>query len=256
MRKSKVLEKLRAGKTATCFKTNFTEARIVEMIGLAGFDCVWTCYEHCGNDLAAIERQIYAAKATDMDIVVRVSKGSYSDFIRPLEMDATGIMVPHLMSAEEAAFVSRMTKFHPIGRRPADGGNSDGGFLFFPPSKYMEESNKEKFVICQIEDPEAMDQIEEIAQVDGYDMLFFGPGDYSHALGIPGQFTNEKVMSAWKKMAEVALKYGKLTGTVASPDNIVQLHEWGYRFLNMSSDVGILHTHLPKMLSVFDKINK
>ena len=253
MRKSKVLEKLRAGKTATCFKTNFTEARIVEMIGLAGFDCAWTCYEHCGNDLAAIERQIYAAKATDTDIVVRVSKGSYSDFIRPLEMDATGIMVPHLMSVEEAEFVSRTTKFHPIGRRPADGGNSDGGFLFNS-EDYMQRSNSEKFVICQIEDPEAMENIEEIAAVKGYDMLFFGPGDYSHALGIPGQFKNEKVLGAWKKMAEVALKHGKLTGTVASPDNVAQLHEWGYRFLNMSSDVGALYNYLPKMLQAFDKI--
>ena len=255
MRKSKVLEKLRAGEVAKCFKTNFTEARIVEMVGLAGFDCVWTCYEHCGNDLAAIERQIYAAKATDMDIVVRVSKGSYSDFIRPLEMDATGIMVPHVMTAEEARDVAWKTKFHPIGRRPADGGNSDGGFLF-QKDNYMEDSNKEKFVICQIEDPEAMDQLDEIAQVKGIDMLFFGPGDFSHALGIPGQITNEKVMDAWKKTADACKKYGKLAGTVANPDTIVQLYEWGYRFLNMSSDVGALYTYLPQMLQVFDKIEK
>ena len=255
MRKSKVLEKMRAGKTATCFKTNFTEARIVEMVGLAGFDCVWTCYEHCGNDLAAIERQIYAAKATDMDIVVRVSKGSYSDFIRPLEMDATGIMVPHLMSAEEAREVAWRTKFHPVGRRPADGGNSDGGFLFYPTSKYMEDSNNEKFVICQIEDPEAMEELDEIAQVKGIDMLFFGPGDFSHALGIPGQISNEKVLEAWEKVAIACKKHGKLAGTVANPNNVVQLHEWGYRFLNMSSDVGALYNYLPQMLAVFDKIN-
>ena len=254
MRKSKVLAKLRAGETATCFKTNFTEARIVEMIGLAGFDCVWTCYEHCGNDLAAIERQIYAAKATDMDIVVRVSKGSYSDFIRPLEMDATGIMVPHVMSAAEARDIAWKTKFHPVGRRPADGGNADGGFLFHPASKYMEDSNNEKFVICQIEDPEAMEELDEIAQVKGLDMLFFGPGDYSHALGVPGQMKNEKVLEAWKKVADVCKKYNVLAGTVANPDNIEQLHEWGYRFLNMSSDVGVLYNNIPKMLSVFDKI--
>ncbi len=254
MRKSKVLEKLRAGQVATCFKTNFSEARVVEMIGLAGFDCVWTCYEHVGNDLAAVERQIYAAKATDTDIVVRVSKGSYSDFIRPFELDATGIMVPHVMSAEEARDVAWKTKFHPVGRRPADGGNADGGFLFYPQAKYMEDSNREKFVICQIEDPEAMEELDEIASVEGIDMLFFGPGDYSHALGIPGQFSDERVRSAWKKVADKCREHNKFAGTVASPGNIEELHDWGYRFLNMSSDVGILHTHIPKMLEVFDKI--
>ncbi|MFO7611253.1 MAG: aldolase/citrate lyase family protein [Clostridia bacterium] len=254
MRKSKVLEKLRAGEVATCFKTNFTDARIVEMIGLAGFDCVWTCYEHCGNDLAAIERQIYAAKATNMDIVVRVSKGSYSDFIRPLELDATGIMVPHLMSADEARDVAWKTKFHPMGRRPADGGNADGGFLFYPVDRYMADSNHEKFVICQIEDPEAMDQLDEIAQVEGIDMLFFGPGDFSHALGIPGQMKDERVLDAWKRTGEACRKYGKFAGTVASPGNVEQLHDWGYNFLNMSSDVGALYSYLPQMLKAFDAV--
>lgn len=254
MRNSIVLEKLRAGKVATCFKTNFAEPRIVEMIGLAGFDCVWTGYEHCGNDLAAIERQIYAAKSTGIDIVVRVSKGSYSDFIRPLELDATGIMIPHLMSLEEAKDIVWKTKFHPVGRRPADGGNSDGGFLFHPAEKYMSDSNNQKFIICQIEDPEVMDQVEDIAQLEGIDMLFFGPGDFSHALGIPGQLNNVKVQEAWKKTAEICVKYGKLAGTVATPDNVEQLHGWGYRFLNMSSDVGALYNYLPKMLKAFDKI--
>lgn len=254
MRKSKVLEKLRAGQVATCFKTNFTEARIVEMIGLAGFDCIWTGYEHVGNDLAAIERQIYAAKATGTDIVVRVSKGSYSDLIRPFELDASGIMVPHVMSVEEARDIVWKTRFHPVGRRPADGGNADAGFLFHPSSRYMEDSNNEKFVICQIEDPEAMEQLDEIAAVEGIDMLFFGPGDYSHALGIPGQFSDRRVRSAWKKVAEKCEEHGKFAGTVANPDNVAELHSWGYRFLNMLSDVGILHKHIPEMLKAFDKI--
>lgn len=254
MRNSKVLEKLRAGEVATCFKTNFSDARVVEMVGLAGFDCVWTCYEHVGNDLSVIENQIYAAKATNMDILVRVSKGSYSDFIRPLELDATGIMVPHLMSAEEGRDVVWKTRFHPLGRRPIDGGNSDSGFLFNSKPEYMAHSNKEKFVICQIEDPEAMDELDEIACIEGIDMLFFGPSDYSHALGITGQFSHEKVRSAWKEVAHKCKQHGKFAGTVADPDNIEELYEWGYRFLNMSSDVDIFQTHLPKMLKVFDKI--
>ncbi len=254
MRESNIIKKLKNDEVATCFKTNFREPRIVDMIGYAGFDSVWTCMEHVGNDLRDIESQIYAAKSHNMDTVVRVAKGSYSDYIRPFEMDATAIMIPHLMSLEEAKYIEYYTKFFPIGRRPADGGNADGNYCGISGTDYLEVSNREKLVICQIEDPEPMDQIEEIAQVKGIDMLFFGPGDYSHSIGKFGQMDHEDVLGPWKKVAEVCKKYGKFAGTVANPNNIEMLHDWGYRFLNMSSDVGGLRAYLADMIKVYDKI--
>ncbi|MBN2853835.1 MAG: aldolase [Clostridia bacterium] len=254
MRESVILKKLKNDEVATCFKTNFREPRIVDMIGYAGFDSVWTCMEHVGNDLRDIESQIYAAKSHGMDSVVRVPKGSYSDYIRPFEMDASAIMIPHLMSLEEAKQIVYYTKFHPIGRRPADGGNADGNFCAYSGVNYLETSNREKIVICQIEDPEPMEQIEEIAQLDGIDMLFFGPGDYSHSIGKFGQMNDKDVLEPWERMAAVCKKYGKFAGTVATPDNIEMLHSWGYRFLNMSSDVGGLLQYLAKMIKAFDKV--
>jgi len=254
MRDSIIRKKLEKDEVATCFKTNFREPRIVDMIGHAGFDSVWTCMEHCGTDYGDIEKQIYAAKAHDMDCVVRVAKGSYSDYIRPFEMDASAIMIPHLMSLEEAKQIVYYTKFNPIGRRPADGGNADGDFTAYSGLEYLKKSNREKLVICQIEDPEPMNQIEEIAQLEGIDMLFFGPGDYSHSIGKFGQMTDPDVLEPWKKVAEVCRKYGKFAGTVANPNNIEMLHDWGYRFLNMSSDVGGLKGYLSQMIKVYDKI--
>ena len=256
MKISNILKKLEKDEVATCFKTNFREPRIVDMIGYAGFDAVWTCMEHCGNDLRDIEAQIYAAKAHDMDCVVRVPKGSYSDYIRPFEMDAAAIMIPHLMSLEEAKYIVNFTKFNPIGRRPVDGGNADGGYLSYSGLKYLETSNREKLVICQIEDPEPMNEIEEIAKLDGIDMIFFGPGDYSHAIGKFGQMNDPEVLEAWEKVAKVCKKYGKYSGTVANPNNVEQLYDWGYRFLNMSSDVGALRGYLADTIKAFDKVKK
>ncbi len=60
--------------------------------------------------------------------MVRVARGSYSDHVKPLELDAAGIMVPHIMSLADARRVVSMTRFHPIGRRPVDGGNADGSY--------------------------------------------------------------------------------------------------------------------------------
>lgn len=240
LRPSRMLRKWRAGKPAFSTKTNFGDPRIIELIGLIGFDCIWLCMEHVPADWLTIDNQIRAAKVHGMDTLVRVAKGCYSDTIRPLEADATGVMVPHLMSAEEARQVVRTTRFQPLGRRPVDGGNTDGAFCLLSPADYMAAANRERFVICQIEDPEPMEQIDEIAAVEGIDMLFFGPGDFSHGIGKPGQYGAPEVVAARRRMVAACQRHGRLAGTVASVDSVPELLAEGFLFLNVGSDVGLL----------------
>src|SRR5690554_6069929 len=128
MRRSRVLEKLRSGEVASCFKINLSDPKVSEIATLAGFDCVWLDQEHIGQDWSILASGIWAAKAYNSDVMVRVPRGSYSDYIRPLEMDATGILVPHIMNLEDARKVIKMVRFHPLGRRPVDGGNADGAY--------------------------------------------------------------------------------------------------------------------------------
>ena len=240
MRPSRVLRKLRAGRPAFSTKTNFGDPRLVELIGLIGFDCVWLCMEHVPADWLTIDNQVRAANLHGMDSLVRVAKGCYSDYIRPLEANATGIMVPHLMSAAEARQVVRMTRFHPLGRRPVDGGNTDGAFCLLPPGEYMEAANRERFVICQIEDPEPLAELDEIAATEGIDMLFFGPGDFSHGIGKPGQYADPEVVGARRRLVEACRRHGRIAGTVASVETVPQLLDEGFLFLNVGSDVGLL----------------
>jgi 4-hydroxy-2-oxoheptanedioate aldolase len=240
MRRSRVLSKLRAGETAISYKTNLADARSVEIAARAGFDCVWTCMEHVGNDLSAIEQQVWAAKAYDCDLMVRVARGSYSDYVRPLELDAAGIMVPHVMSPEDAAAVVRMTRFHPVGRRPVDGGNADGAYCAIELVEYLRQANEQRFVTLQIEDPEPLEKLDEIAAVEGYDVLFFGPGDFSHGIGVPGQWEHPGVLEARKRVVEAALQHGKFAGTVATLDTVEEIMEMGYRFVNIGADVTCL----------------
>ena len=237
MRPSKVLAKLRAGEVVNCFKINLDSSRVAEIAALAGFDCIWTCMEHVPNDYALIERQINAAKCYDTDVLVRVPRGSYSDYIRPLELDASGIMVPHIMSAEDARNVARMTRFHPIGRRPVDGGNADGQYCRIDYCDYLKQANEQRFVIIQIEDPEPLEELDEIAQVKGIDMLFFGPGDFSQGIGAPGQWDHPRLTEARKMVAQAAAKHGKFAGTMGAPEKIKDLTAMGYQFLNFGSDV-------------------
>jgi 4-hydroxy-2-oxoheptanedioate aldolase len=254
MRPSRVLKKLRAGKVAGCVKLNLADPRVAEIAALCGVDCVWLDQEHIGIDHRDLENQIRAAKIHDVDAMVRVSRGSYSDLIRPLEMDAAGIMVPHMMSLDDARRVVWQTRFHPVGRRPVDGGNADGAYCMISPQEYFFQANRERFVIVQIEDPEPMQDLEQIAQVEGIDMLFFGPADFSQGIGDPNNFGNPRIAETRRQIAEVALRYGKFAGTVASFETLAETVAMGYRFVNVGADVIALGELFRRVTQAFAEI--
>jgi 4-hydroxy-2-oxoheptanedioate aldolase len=214
LRPNRILEKLRRDEVVSCIKLNLADPRVVEIAALSGFNSVWLDAEHVPNSIRDLEQGVRAAQAYGIDAIVRVPRGSYSDTVRPLEMDAAGIMVPHVMSPQDATDIVRVTRFHPLGKRPLDGGNADGAYCKVDLKTYIEHANTQKLVIAQIEDPEAVDTLDEIAQVGGIDMLFFGPGDYSHALGIPGNFDDPRIAEARQRVAEAATRHGKFAGTV------------------------------------------
>ena len=248
-----MLRKLRAGQVVSCVKTNLVDGRVAEIAGIVGFDCFWTCMEHIPTDWSAIEQQIWAAKAHDMDVMVRVARGSYSDYIRPLEIDAAGIMVPHVMSAEDARAVVRMTRFQPIGRRPIDGGNADGAFCQIDIEEYIRQANEQRFIVLQMEDPEPFEELDAIAAVEGYDMLLFGPGDFSHGIGVVGQMDDPRVVEARQRVAQVAAAHGKFAGIPASVEQIPDLVEMGYQFFNLAADVLSIGTHWSQVIEQFHK---
>ena len=241
MRKSRVLRVMRDGGVAVCAKLNLSDPRGAEIAAMCGFDCIWIDMEHVPTDWSAIENCVRAAKIYDCDTLTRVAtKGCYSDYIRPLEADSTGIMVPHLMSLEEAKKVVYYTKFHPIGRRPLDGGNSDGKFCSVNEFEYLKVANEERFTIVQIEDPEPLAELEEICKLPGLDMIFFGPADFSQGCGTPNDFTNPKINETKALIAKTARKYGKFAGTVGGAGNFAQLVDMGFQFINVVADVTTL----------------
>jgi len=250
MRPSRVLRKMRAGEVVCCSKLNLCDPRATEIAAMCGYDCLWLCMEHVPSTLAQVENQVRAAKMYDVDAMVRVRRGSYSDLIHPLEMDASGIMVPHVMSAADAAQVARTTRFHPVGLRPVDGGNADGGYCAIPLQEYMQQANEQRFVAIQIEDPEPLDELDEIASIEGIDMLFFGPGDFSQAIGAPGQFDDPRIDDARQRVLAAAHKHGKFAGTTAgTPEGFKQLADRGFNFLSIGADVVCLVDYFTRIVS-------
>jgi len=251
MRPSVVLKKLRAGGVASCVKINTQDPRVTEIASMCGFDCVWTDMEHVANSYRVIENQILSAKAHNTDCLVRVARGSYSDHVRPLELDATGIMVPHVMNLEDAKRVVWMTRFHPQGRRALDGGNADGSYCMVDAKDYIRDANKERFLMIQIEDPEPMKDLDAICSLEGIDIVFFGPADFSQGIGDPVNFSNPELLDARRLIAETAIKHGKFAGTVGSPANLKELYGMGYRFISVGADVVGLMNYFKEMAAAF-----
>ena len=237
MRKSRVLRKIRNGETAFSFKLNLGDVRAAEIAAMSGIDCLWTDMEHVPNDYQAIENIVRAAKIYDVDVLTRVKRGSYSDLINPLEADSAGIMVPHLMNLEEAKQIVYYTKFHPIGRRPIDGGNADGNYCLTDGNTYIKQANEERFNVVQIEDPEPLKDLDAICALEGIDMIFFGPADFSQGIGHPNDFAHPELARVKELVANTARKYGKMAGTVGGIGNYKQLEEMGYNFINLGADV-------------------
>jgi len=237
LRRSRVLEALRAGRSATCFKFNLSDPRAVEIAGMEGVDAAWLCNEHVPGDWLNLENQIRAARVHDRDSFVRVAKGGYSEYIRPLEAGATGIMVPHVSTAAEARQVVAWTRFMPVGRRAMDGGNTEGAYCGVPLADYIAHTLAEQFIILQIESPEALENVEEIAAVPGFDLLCFGPGDFSHLIGKPGQVTAPEVVAARQRVARAARSNGKWAMAAGMFAPRAVLEREGHALFGVGADV-------------------
>jgi 4-hydroxy-2-oxoheptanedioate aldolase len=134
-----------------------------------------------------------------------------------------------------------------------DGGNADGAYCGVEFTEYLKQANEQRFVVVQIEDPEPLAELDAIAAVPGIDMLFFGPGDFSHGIGAPGVWDHPKLIEARRRVAEAAVAHGKFAGTVGSAANLDELVAMGYRFVSVGADVVGLSQYCKSIVSEFTK---
>jgi 4-hydroxy-2-oxoheptanedioate aldolase len=160
-------------------------------------------------------------------------------------------MVPHVKTAEEARHIVEMTRFHPMGRRALDGGNQDGRYCQVPMADYLAHSNTERLLIFQIESPEAVENVEAIAAVPGFEILLFGPGDFSHLVGKAGQINAPEVVVARQRVAAAAMKNGKYMMAPGMLAPRATLEAEGYRIFTLGADVLGLADYMQSKLKSF-----
>ena len=115
--------------------------------------------------------------------------------------------------------------------------------------------NRNRLVIVQIEDPEPLSELDKICQVPGIDMIFFGPGDFSHAIGHPAEFDHPEVVRARKMVVETAHKYGKFAGTVSVP-SLAQCYAEGFDYVNCGSDVSSIGKCCAEIITNYNNLTQ
>ena len=241
---NRVIEKLKKNEPVLVGSpTPFADPRLNEMIGMVGYDCIWIDWEHQDMHDHDIFNLCLGARASGAEPMVRIRKGAYWQYFRPLEMGATGLMVPHVTTADEAKLIVRNTKYAPMGLRGMDGIEAPNAYGMGDMKAYMKWANEQTFVCIQIEDKEALPNIEAILAVDGIDGIFVGPADLTQSMGIPLEFTSPKITAVFDTVAKAAKNTGKWWGAPSgSAERMSELLDMGARFLAWGAAVLMLTT--------------
>ncbi len=256
MRKSRVKAKLNRGEPVLIVTLHLTDPSVFELTSLMGFDGIWMDMEHHTYSLETGAGLMRATRVGGSDIIARPAKGEFMRMQRMLEAGAQGIMYPRCDDAQEAAEVVAWAKFPPQGKRGCDGGNPDMPYLTMPLVPYLKQANEETFIMIQIEQPHTIDHVEQIAAVDGVDVLFIGPGDLSIQSGVPGQFNHELMQQAIRKVARAAKNHGKHWGCPSmSCEQTQQLLDLGARFICHSADIIMIKNSLEQIQHDFAALN-
>src|SRR5438552_14860005 len=204
-------EKLAAGQLVKIFAVGrIPSVVIVDLFGLAGgFDGFWIDQEHTGLPYEQVMLLALAARANDMDCFVRMAPTNYALVTQNLEAGAGGVMAARIESAAHAEEFVQWAKFAPRGNRGMNTSGRDARYTHKTPAQFATDSNREQLVAIQIETARALDEADQIAGIDGVDLLFVGPSDLSQALGVLGQINHEKVWEGYRRVAAACHQHGK-----------------------------------------------
>ncbi len=256
MKKNRVLEKLRSGEVVSVTNVGAVPLPwVVEVVGKIGFDCVWFDMEHRSFGLADLAAMTVACRGAGMEAVVRILKGGYVSMMKPLESGATGLIVPHCLTAEEVRQYLSWAKYPPQGKRGFDNAGPDADYLMADNGRYVQEVNRETFFVAQIEDREAIDNLEEIVAIEGVDIIFIGPGDLALSYGVFPQTDHPLIRQAVEKVAALAAKYNKWWGMpFPNVERGKELVNMGARFLAHGSDLGVIVEGFREVKNSFSKL--
>ena len=241
MRPNPVKRALNDGGTALgTMVFEFGTTGISRIVAGAGAEFVVFDQEHTGWGMDKIRTLLATTRAADVVPLVRVPATEYHLISRPLDAGASGMMVPMVETADQARLIVTSAKYPPLGRRGAAFGIAHDDYEAGDPVAAMENANAETLLIAQIETARGIENVEEVAAVDGIDVLWIGHNDLTNSMNIPGQFDHPDYLRAIGRFLEACDHHGKAPGIMATGvDEARALLRQGFRCVAYWGDVWI-----------------
>jgi len=214
-----------------CF-VRYPDPGLVELLALQKWDFLVFDAEHGIVEACDCENMARAAELHGVTPIVRVTTNYQPIILRFMDTGVHGLLVPWINSGEEADRAVRSVKYYPRGIRGLAGVRAADYGQTAPLDVYSQQANAETLIIVQVETAQAVENLAEIIAVPDIDVVFIGPNDLAHSLGLPGQIQHPKVQAAINQIVEaVAHANGALGIMVANQDAALKWKERGARFI-------------------------
>ncbi|MFI3286638.1 MAG: aldolase/citrate lyase family protein [Rikenellaceae bacterium] len=234
--------KLAEGKCVLGPFVKMTDPCLLEQAALAGFDFCILDMEHGPINFESALNLIRAAELHGMSPIIRTTDASHENILRALDIGAHGVEVPQVNSREAAESVVSACKFFPEGTRGVCRYTRAAEYTNIDKAAHFAGSNANTMVIVHIEGMEGVNNLAEILEVKGLDVIFLGPYDLSQSCGVPGEVTHPIVVEKMKMAVEMAAAKGVKVGTfVESAERVNFWRDLGVSYLAYAVDVGIYY---------------
>lgn len=211
----------------------------VEILANSGFDWLLLDMEHSPNEFTMIHSQLQAMTGGTAHPIVRPPWNDMVLLKRLLDIGVQTFLIPYIENAEQARAAVSYTRYPPHGMRGYSGAPRASGFGRI--KDYPKHCEAELCVLVQIETREALDNIEEIAAVEGVDGLFIGPGDLSAALGHIGNPKHPDVVAVIEDAIRRIRACGKPVGILSADNQLAQHYiDKGCNYIAVGGDLGLL----------------
>lgn len=229
-------QRIHAGETLYGSFLQLGSAVAAELVARAGFDWVIIDLEHGAGTETELLASLLAVSTTPTAALVRPQSAERVRIGRALDHGAHGLLIPRIDLPEQAREAISFMRFPPDGIRGL-ALSTRGAGLIERGHAQVRDINEHLVGIIQIESPSAVEHADEIAAIDGVDVLFVGPADLSHSLGIPGQFDHPVYTAAVEQTIAAAEGRGKATGILLRDPSTLPRHlELGFRFIGIGAD--------------------
>ncbi|HYX66374.1 MAG TPA: aldolase/citrate lyase family protein, partial [Burkholderiales bacterium] len=233
--------KLAAGEPAFGVSVMFPSPHVVEMLGALGFDWVLLDCEHGSLSPESVELMAMAAQASGMTPIARPRTRSAEHIAQVLDRGVLGVQVPHIVTADDARAAVQAAKYHPLGRRSLAAGTRAANYdARGSMADYVRDANEATLIAVQIEDREALPNLDAILAVVGIDVFFIGPSDLSQSMGHPGNAKAAPVAQAIEAALARIRAAGKTPGMPSGVENVREVLGKGVRYV---------YTHVPRLLA-------